>query len=92
MTPDAFAALKSDLGRRLRAASPNHALRLGPALYDLFAREGLLVERVFRTAHPPIVTAIFPTYEDRAVHRDATLGADDYALGKSVTQAAGGSA
>lgn len=84
MTPDALAALTSDLNRKLKTASPNKALRLGPALYDLFLREGLLVDRVFHTTHPPLITAIYLTYEDRAVHRDLTLGANDYALGKSA--------
>ena len=88
LTPAAFADIKARLDRALKTASANYPLRLGPALHEAFAREGLFVERVFRTAHPPVVTAIFPTYEDRAVHRDATLAPDEFALGKSAAEKA----
>lgn len=88
MTPEALAALKTRLDRDLATASANHPLRLGGALYDSFAAQGLFVDRVFHTSHRPVVTAIFPTYEDRAVHRDASLGPHDYAIGKKVAPVA----
>ena len=88
LTPADVAAIKARLDLALKTASANYPLRLGAALHEAFAREGLFVERVFRTAHPPVVTAIFPTYEDRAVHRDATLAPDEFALGKSAAEKA----
>jgi|APMI01.1.fsa_nt_gi hypothetical protein len=82
MTEPHLPDIKARLDAALKTASTNHALRLGPALYDAFQREGWFVDRVFHTSHPPVVTAIFPTYEDHAVHRDARLGGHDFALGK----------
>ena len=81
LTPADVDAIKARLDLALKTASANYPLRLGAALHEAFAREGLFVERVFRTAHPPVVTAIFPTYEDRAVHRDATLRPEEFAVG-----------
>ena len=83
----AFADAKASVDRAVKTASSNYPLRLGPALYDAFARHGLFVDRVFHTSHPPVITAIFPTYEGRAAHRDASLGAQDFAIGKNAPPA-----
>lgn len=85
MTDDPhFAEAKARLDRAAATASPNYPLRLGPALHDAFAKRGLFVDRVFHTSHPPVITAIFPTYENRAVHRDPRLGPHEFAIGKSA--------
>lgn len=88
LTDPRLADIKTHLDAAMKHASINSALRFGTELYDAFAREGWFVERVFHTSHPPVVTAIFPTYEDHAVHRDPGLGAFEFAIGRKSAHVA----
>lgn len=84
----AFDALKARLDSDLAAHRGDVPLRLGARLFAEFHARGLLEERVFKTAHPPLLTAIHPTYADRAVQRDDTLAPGAYAFGKSAPRGA----
>lgn len=76
-----FSTLKASLDAALDAAPDLLAIRLGGEIYAAFAARGLFESRVFRSAHAPIVTGVFPTYAGRAVQIDVKLAGEAHAFG-----------